>query len=581
MGTGFTVDTPLRVAKYGISSVISIVDDVLIEQMRKFHSENQGIPYEPIGNREEDARARRITAYLNLLEDIVDRQIQDLREMPWEEGSDIDRFFRLLPDSSPLHREYLRWTETDRSEEKSRLERKLRDSIVAGTMDVNIMTKLDREVFRRGEKLPPEHRDGMSALRGFAKSRSSSSVVFSAGFNQRLYEYASEFEDFLPGASGRSKKGIILKVSDFRSAEIQGKFLAKKGLWVSEYRIESGLNCGGHAFATLGKLLGPILEDFKTNRSEMVDKHFQTYCKSLAEKGRVVPDIPPPVRIVVQGGIGTHEEHRYLIDRFEVDATGWGTPFLLVPEVTNVDDSHLVRLAEAKDHEVYLSDCSPLGVPFWSLRTSSSEEHRREMIDLGKPGSPCPKEYLVSNTEFTDRPNCTGGRAYQKAKLEALPSQGLNPDQEEWTRNLVLNKTCLCRDLSGGVLLKNHLDETATPAVCCGPNIVNFSRIATLDEMVDHIYGRLSLMTNPDRPHMFLREISLYVDYFKKELEKFNLDLSSLNPKYFEDFRAGLLSGIEYYRSLAEELVDSKRTQFLEQLERLQDTVQESLTVPA
>ncbi len=33
MGTGFSIDTPLRVAQYGISSVISLVDDVLIEQM--------------------------------------------------------------------------------------------------------------------------------------------------------------------------------------------------------------------------------------------------------------------------------------------------------------------------------------------------------------------------------------------------------------------------------------------------------------------------------------------------------------------------------------------------------------------
>ena len=44
-------------------------------------------------------------------------------------------------------------------------------------------------------------------------------------------------------------------MSDFRSALIQGKFLAKKGLEVAEFRIESGLNCGGHAFATDGHLM--------------------------------------------------------------------------------------------------------------------------------------------------------------------------------------------------------------------------------------------------------------------------------------------------------------------------------------
>ena len=33
--------------------------------------------------------------------------------------------------------------------------------------------------------------------------------------------------------------------------------------------------------------------------------------------------------------------------------------------------------------------------------------------------------------------------------------------------------------------------------------------------MVGHIYGRISLLTNPDRPHMFLRELALYIDYLR------------------------------------------------------------------
>lgn len=36
MGTAFTIDSPIRVAKYGISSVISIIDDELIEKMNAF-----------------------------------------------------------------------------------------------------------------------------------------------------------------------------------------------------------------------------------------------------------------------------------------------------------------------------------------------------------------------------------------------------------------------------------------------------------------------------------------------------------------------------------------------------------------
>ena len=68
------------------------------------------------------------------------------------------------------------------------------------------------------------------------------------------------------------RKKIVLKVSDFRSSLIQGKFLARKGLWVSEYRIESGLNCGGHAFASEGFLIGPILEEFDRKKAELVEQ---------------------------------------------------------------------------------------------------------------------------------------------------------------------------------------------------------------------------------------------------------------------------------------------------------------------
>ena len=73
-------------------------------------------------------------------------------------------------------------------------------------------------------------------------------------------------------------------MSDYRSALIQGKYLAKKGIWVSEFRIESGLNCGGHAFATEGHLMGPILEEFKTNKQELIDSLFEIYNAAIIKK---------------------------------------------------------------------------------------------------------------------------------------------------------------------------------------------------------------------------------------------------------------------------------------------------------
>ena len=77
MGTGFTIDTPIKVARYGISSSISLVDDVLIEQVRKFYCEQENEPYEEITRKSEDSRARRITSYLNLVDLLVQRQVEE------------------------------------------------------------------------------------------------------------------------------------------------------------------------------------------------------------------------------------------------------------------------------------------------------------------------------------------------------------------------------------------------------------------------------------------------------------------------------------------------------------------------
>ncbi|MFQ5462046.1 MAG: hypothetical protein ACE5E5_05400 [Phycisphaerae bacterium] len=581
MGSGFTIDTALRVAKYGIASVISLVDDVLIEQMRKLHCLRAGEPYEEIAKRDEDARARRITAYLDLVGRLVQKQIQALRASPFAEGSEITRYYEMLPET-PLKRAYREMQATQDPAEQARKQDELRRSVVPGPIDVNIMTKLDRDLYRNGEKLAPEFADAMAALRGYANSSLASSIVFSAGMNHRLYGYATQFADFSPDVGGVIKKKIILKVSDWRSAMIQGKFLARRGLWVSEYRIESGLNCGGHAFATKGLLMGPILEEFKENRAKMRESLHAVFNDARTNFGKPAIDTPLDIRITAQGGIGTAAENELLLEYYRLDGTGWATPFLLVPEATTVDEEHLEKLLGAKEGDVHLSGASPLGVPFWTLRDSGSEESRRERILNGRPGSACPKGYLVSNTEFTDIPICHASRAYQKRKLEHLAEEGYSAAQLPVVRESVLAKACICHEVGGTALLKNNLDPDAKPAVCCGPNIVNFSKLATLQDMVSHIYGRLSLLTNPDRPHMFIRELSIYVDNLRKELEEYSLDLSNRAPKYFREFKANLLDGIEYYRSRAEHFIDEKRNGFLDELHALRETIERmTLAQPA
>lgn len=573
MGTGFTIDTPLRVAKYGISSVIPLVDDVLVEQVRKYHCEKHGEPYEEISNRDQDARALRITAYLNLLDRLIRPQVEALQASPFEDGSEITRYFEMLPET-PLKQAYGEMLATTEPEAKARMQEDLRQRAVPGSIDVNIMTKLDRDVYWDGKKLPAEFTDAMAALRGFANSTLNSSVVFSAGINQRLYAYAATFDDFFPDDNGELKKKIILKVSDYRSASIQGRFLAKKGLWVSEYRIESGLNCGGHAFATDGYLLGPVLEEFKEKRQELTDTLHAAYAKALADRGWSVNNEPHEMGITVQGGIATALENEFLLRYYMIDRTGWGTPFLLVPEVTNVDNAHLEKLLAATDGDVYLSDSSPLGIPFWNLRTSASEETRRQHIREGKPGSPCLKGAARLNTEFTEIPICPSSRLYVKRKLQHLPEEGLSAEQLAAAKESVLRKSCICHDLGGSTTLKYDIDPAATPSICCGPSILDFSKISTLEEMVAHIYGRLSLMTNKERPHMFIKELMLYIDHLREETKNFSLKLSFRTPAYFSKFKKNLLAGIEYYHRLAGQFIEEQRKQFLADLKVLQDEIE-------
>jgi hypothetical protein len=86
LGLAFTIDTPIRVARYGISSVISIVDDILIEQMRKHYCSLHGEPYTPISPKDDDYRAQRITEYLNLVHRIVRSQMEKLKASMFEIG---------------------------------------------------------------------------------------------------------------------------------------------------------------------------------------------------------------------------------------------------------------------------------------------------------------------------------------------------------------------------------------------------------------------------------------------------------------------------------------------------------------
>jgi hypothetical protein len=555
MGIGFTIDTPLKVSQYGIDSVISIVDDILIEKLRKLYCGKYKIPYQEITDKTEDFRAKRITSYLNLLNKLAEKKFEELKDATAGKANEIKEYFNMLPDSSTLKQEFKSLTAKYFNLDEIRSW--IKENLSMGSIDVNIMTKIDKENYSKGKKLPGEYNDAHAALRGFANSDLSSSIVLSAGMNPRLYSYMEQFEDFYPDENGKIKKKIVLKVSDYRSALIQGRFFAKKGLWVSEYRIESGLNCGGHAFATDGYLMGPILAEFKKNREHLSKLANEILALGLSAKNRTVPEENLQFTITAQGGVGTAEEHQFLIDHYQVDSVGWGTPFLLAPDVTNVDEQTRNLLIEATEDKLYLSKISPLGVPFHSLKGNTKDLEKYARIDKGKPGSPCPKKYLVSNKEFTEKAICTASRQYQKLKIKELEKEGLSPEEYQNKFEKIVNKACLCVGLGTPVLLVNNLDtkvEGNGISVCPGPGMAFFSKKTSLKEIIDHIYGRSNLITRTDRPNMFIKELKIYIDFLKDKIEEMKISITNKQEKYLLEFAQNLKEGINYYYGLLNDL---------------------------
>jgi hypothetical protein len=561
MGTGFTIDTPLRVARFGISSVMSLVDDMLIERIRKHYCKAYGLPYEVIVQSHPDARAARITAYLNLVQDKVDEQIAEIKAMPFGEQNDKALYFAYLPETSPVKQLYRRW-ETAAAPERVALEAELNECIVPGMLDVNIMTKLDRLPYGKdGLPLGTEFSDAKTALRGFAQSHARGNMVFSAGINPTLYGTLEQYPDFYPtvidGVVHAPQKGVILKVTDYRSSMIQGRFLAKKGIEVREFRIESALNCGGHAFASDGLLIGPIVQEFADNRDKFPEMFEPLIEASFKKKGREYPEARKNRRIDVtaQGGIGNQGEMQRMLEAdhggYGLDATGWGSPFLLVPEVTSLDAPTRDQLAAAREEDLYQSDASPLGILFNNLRGSTSEVWTHQQIEKGRPGSACPKGYLVSNTEFTEKPICTASKEYQNLKLKAMGYDDV-PALEGADDKLkyIYAKQCICDQLGNGALIEMGETQAKQPvSVCPGPNIAYFDRLYTMSEMIDHIYGRGPSLVPQDRPHMFAKDLRLYVDYYERLVNKHGV-LGEPTADYLRTFKENLEEGMRYYAPL-------------------------------
>ena len=547
MGICYTADTPIRVAHFGITSVISLVDDGLLEEYRMAYAERLGLD---LGS-PQTARIGRIRSYLDFVADEVERKFNRLCAGRFDGGSDKDLYFLMLPLESRLRVEY------DGVFAKTGLARlaaeaALTEKMEPGEIQANIMVGLNHE------------EAAFDAVRGFAASKVKGSLVLSAGVNLAVFEEIAKCKDFYRTATHAPAKKIILKVSDYRSALIQGRYLAKKGVEVYEYRIESGVNCGGHAFFESKKLLLDVVREFVEKREELFETTRAMIAKfassSAAVNAPVQMIVPPPkpARITAQGGLCAPEDIEKVM-AFGIDGVGVGTPFLLVPQATSVDKETRRLLVAAKPEDVYISHASPLEISFVNLRTSTAAELCQEKIreyfapqgeksgapEL-KPGFPCRQHYLCRAVPGFEHPVCMASREYvvhRLAEIDRLEKEELDcfsggseatdriheavaaiREKYNELRRMTLSRECICRFLGNAgreeirekspslhyqpecvaVARGSQPARVREPVtICPNPDIGYFDREYTLFEMMRHLYGTGPRLTPEDKPSAF------------------------------------------------------------------------------
>ncbi|MCG8894566.1 hypothetical protein G1K97_12765, partial [Tenacibaculum finnmarkense] len=143
MGIGFIIDSPLKVSRFGIDSVISLVDDILLEKIRKMYSLKFKIPYDEITEKMDDFRAERVTSYLNLMKTLSEEKFEEFKKNITQTKQDIVDFFEDLPDSSSLKQEFVKVTSSNFDVKK--VTDWLKENLSMGQIDVNIMTKVDKD----------------------------------------------------------------------------------------------------------------------------------------------------------------------------------------------------------------------------------------------------------------------------------------------------------------------------------------------------------------------------------------------------------------------------------------------------
>jgi hypothetical protein len=180
---------------------------------------------------------------------------------------------------------------------------------------------------------------------------------------------------------------------------------------------------------------------------------------------------------------------------------------------------------------------------------------KQKRIDHNKAGSSCPKRFLALSKEFGAEGICTSSKKFQDVKLEELDEirDTVSASTFEKMKFNITEKACLCVGLANASYLENNIKITGQSQgviICPGPNMAYFDKEVSLSEMVKHIYGNSTVMTDANRPNLFVKELKMYVDYLKNEISETTADLTAGQIKKWNAFKNNMIEGIGYYQSM-------------------------------
>jgi len=74
--------------------------------------------------------------------------------------------------------------------------------------------------------------------------------------------------------------------------------------------------------------------------------------------------------------------------------------------------------------------------------------------------------------------------------------------------------------------------------------------------MIDHIYGKINLISDSSRPNFFIKELSINIDYFINKFEESIKPFSANTESFLKTYSTNLFEGIRYYKKLIPDILE-------------------------